>query len=287
MDGTCCSLKKQMNKTPSLLNFYMIIIIQEIILILGALLSAYIDAKTGYIYDWITYPMIALGIILAVISSSYFNLASAAVIFIVLLIAYKFGKIGGGDVKLFTAIALLNPFNEIYFLTTLFFIATLSAMVFYSIYYFIKYAKIGINWEREKNNTYNAIFMGLAILAYFFILVQYEVVNILFLFFVGLPLLIGLVFVALQKGIKLEFFEEKIKTKDLEDDEILGENNSEKIKKMFKGKVLIGEKEIKLLNKNKIKSIFVLRNLPKFGPFIFVGTIFAIYLPNFLIILLL
>ena len=287
MDGTCCSLKKQMNKTPSLLNFYMIIIIQEITLILGALLSAYIDAKTGYIYDWITYPMIALGIILAVISSSYFNLASAAVIFIVLLIAYKFGKIGGGDVKLFTAIALLNPFNEIYFLTTLFFIATLSAMVFYSIYYFIKYAKIGINWEREKNNTYNAIFKGLAILAYFFILVQYEVVNILFLFFVGLPLLIGLVFVALQKGIKLEFFEEKIKTKDLEDDEILGENNSEKIKKMFKGKVLIGEKEIKLLNKNKIKSIFVLRNLPKFGPFIFVGTIFAIYLPNFLIILLL
>ncbi|MFA5763513.1 MAG: A24 family peptidase [archaeon] len=265
----------------------MIIIIQEIILFIGTLLSAYYDTKTGYIFDWITYPMLVLGLILAIISSSFFNLISACAIFVILLITYKFGKIGGGDVKLFTAIALLNPFNELSFLITLFFIATISAMLFYSIYYFIKYAKIGIKWEREKNNILNAGFLAIAIIAYFFVLSGYGVVNNLFLIFIGIPLLIGLVFVALQKGIKIEFFEEEIKIKDLEEDEVIGENNSEKIQKILNGKVLLGEKEIAFLKKNKIHSIFVLRNLPKFGPFIFIGAILAIILPNFLMIILL
>ncbi len=93
-------------------------------------------------------------------------------------------------------------------------------------------------------------------------------------------------FFAFQKEIKKEFFDKTIKLTDLEEDEIVSENNSEKVKIILKGKELLEEKEINLLKKNKIREIIVLRNLPRFGPFIFIGTIIAIYAPNMFMVIL-
>lgn len=264
----------------------MIQLLQQGILLLGTLISGVVDAKTGYIYDWITYPMILLGIILALLSFSWFNLLSGAIIFVLLFAGYYLGKIGGGDVKLFTAIALLNPFNDFNFLISLFFIAAMSGMLFYSIYYTVKYYRKGIKIEREKKGFFNAFFIGITLIAYFFIMAQSGIISIWFVYVIGLPLLAGLLFVALQKGIKEEFFEQKIALNKLEEDEVLGEKNSEKIKKII-GKNLVGEKEILVLKKAKIKEIYVLRNLPKFGPFIFIGTIVATFSPEFLLMLFL
>ena len=91
----------------------MIQLIQQTALFVGTLTGGATDAKTGYIYDWITYPMIVLGIILSLIQLQWFNIGSGAIIFGLLFVVYKLGKIGGGDVKMFTGIALLNPFNEL------------------------------------------------------------------------------------------------------------------------------------------------------------------------------
>jgi prepilin signal peptidase PulO-like enzyme (type II secretory pathway) len=263
----------------------MINIIQQVILIIGTFFGGITDFKTGYIYDWITIPMILLGLILSIIQGQLFNIYSGITIFILLLIGYKLGKIGGGDVKIFTGIALLNPINQADFLITVFFFATISAIIFYSTYYSVKYFKKGINFEREKKGIHNSIIIAFILILYFFMMISFNIITEQFLFILIIPLGLGLLYYALQKGIKEEFFEKKVLIKNLEEDEILGEKNNLKIKKLFKLKYLIGEKEILLLKRNNIKEIFVLRNLPKFGPFIFIGTIIAIIWPEFVMFL--
>ncbi len=258
----------------------MLTIIQQVILLIGTLLGGITDAKTGYIYDWITIPMIIIGIITSIIQLQLFNIFSGIIIFVLLLVFYKLGKIGGGDVKMFTGIALLNPFNKIDFLITLFFFAAISSMIFYSTYYSLKYFKKGVKFEREKKGIFNATIISLIIIFYFTIMLNLRIIQPFFIMIIALPLGLGIIYFSLQKGIKEEFFEEKIRVNKLEDDEVLGEQNNEKIKKLLKWKMLLGKKEIELLKKHKIKSVFVLRNLPKFGPFIFIGTIIAILVPE-------
>ncbi len=259
--------------------------IQETILFVGTLAGGITDYKTGYIFDWITYPMILLGVITSLFFGRHFNLLSGATIFAMLFLLYYFGKIGGGDVKLFTGIALLNPFNSIDFLLTVFFIAAMSSMTFYSVYYSIKYYRKGIKWEREKNGLQNALLIGFILVAYFVIMGSYGLISTGFLVLIGVPFIVGLLYFGLQEGIKREFFEKKVLLKELEEDEIIGSNNSKKVFGIMRKKQLVGEKELKKMEKEKIKSISVLRNLPKFGPFIFVGVVIGLLQPELVLII--
>jgi len=263
----------------------MINLIQQAALFIGTLTGGATDAKTGYIYDWVTYPMVIIGVILSLIQWQLFNLASGVAIFAILFVVYKLGKIGGGDVKIFTGIALLNPYNELNFLITLCFFAAISSMVFYSIFYSIKYLRVGFVKKDNEEGIRSALFLGAVLIAYFVIMLQTGIIGIEFMTLVGFPFVLGLMFIALQNGIKKEFFEKNISLSKMEEDEVISENNSEKILKILKGKKLLGDKEIKLLKKNGIKNVIVLRDLPKFGPFIFVGTVFALLSPNFFMML--
>jgi Flp pilus assembly protein protease CpaA len=264
----------------------MITIIQQGILLIGTLVGAVTDIKTGYIYDWITYPMIILGLILSIMQGQLTNIVLAGILFLILLIGYKLGKIGGGDVKLFSGICLLNPYNNIEFIVTLIFCASLLSMTFYSTNYTLKYFKSGIDLKKEKEGIKKAIFFSIILIGYLAILLNFKMIKIEIAIILGIPFLLGLIFIALQNGIKEKFFEKKIKLKDAEEDEILSKNNPEQIFKLIKGKELIEEKEIELLKKHKIREIIVLRNLPKFGPFIFLGTLIALYYPNLITIIL-
>jgi len=263
----------------------MITIIQQIALFIGTLVGGVTDAKTGYIYDWVTYPMIIVGVVLSLIQMQWFNLGSGAAIFVILFLVYKLGKIGGGDVKIFTGIALLNPFNELNFLITLGFFAAISSMVFYSVFYSIKYSRKGIVLKDNKEGIRNALFLGAAIVTYFIIMAQSGLIGIGFVLMVGFPFILGLLFLALQEGIKKEFFEKKISLNKMEEDEIISDRNDKKILKILKGKKLLGDTEIALLRKNGFKNLIVLRDLPRFGPFIFIGTLFALISPNFFMLL--
>jgi len=241
------------------------------------------DTKTGYIYDWITLPMISLGFILSIMLQQWNNIILGGILFVGLFIIYKFGKIGGGDVKLFVGISLLNPTNDYLFVVSIMFFAAMSAMMFYSIFYLIKYLRKGINFEENKKGIIKALIFGLIIVGYFYFIVIKELINPISAEIMVVPILFGLIMVALQDGIKKNFFETKINLNQIEEDEVLAEGrNSLEVVKLLKGKSLIGETEKKLLEKNAIKSIYVLRGLPPFGPFILVGVIGAILLPDFL-----
>jgi hypothetical protein len=93
---------------------------------------------------------------------------------------YYFGKIGGGDVKLFAGIALLNPYNNFNFLVSMAFFATMSSMLFYSIFYTIKYAKKGIIINENLNGIKQALIMGLILVIYVSFLLSFGLVGGLF-----------------------------------------------------------------------------------------------------------
>jgi Flp pilus assembly protein protease CpaA len=262
----------------------MLQLIQQVILLIGTSTGALTDARTGYIYDWITYPMIITGIILSIMQQQWNNIIVGAIIFGLFFLAYKFGKIGGGDVKIFLGIALLNPTNNPLFLFGAMFIAAMSAIVFYSVYYTLKYARKGIKLEENLAQIKKAVLFGGISVIYFGFLAGSGLLKLESIFLLGFPLMLGFVFFALQEGIKKNFFEKKIKINKIEEDEIVSEKNSNKVLKILNGK-LIGPKEINLLKKNKITEIIVLRNLPKFGPFILVGVIAALIAPELMTVL--
>lgn len=253
-------------------------------LLIATGVGAITDAKTGYIYDWITYPAIALGLVLSVatciLSGVSTNLIIGGILFVSLYAMYYFGKIGGGDVKLFVAIALLNPTQNAQFLFTILLFATASAITFYSVYYTIKYFRKGINVVNEREGIIKAILIGAAVtLLYFFGGLSTMLLNPIATLF-GIPLVTGLIYVALEKGIKEQFFYVTIKTKTITEDEIIvPERLSNKAALLLRGTHLVGEKEAALLTKNKITTITVLRNLPVFGPFIFVGVVLTLLNP--------
>ncbi|MFH0715030.1 MAG: A24 family peptidase [Candidatus Diapherotrites archaeon] len=87
--------------------------------VLGLLIATYTDFKNRIVPNWLTFGMIALGLLGHALQSYIVNdwtvlgicIAITAVTFIVSYILWKLGVWAGGDVKLFTGIAALNPFN--------------------------------------------------------------------------------------------------------------------------------------------------------------------------------
>jgi len=264
----------------------MLTLIQAGVLIAGSTIGAITDAKTGYIYDWVTYPMIGIGFLLAIAQQQWNNVIIGAGLFVLLYIAYKFGKLGGGDVKLFVGIALLNPNNDYYFLATVMLFAAMSAMVFFSIYFFIKYYKKGITYKENKKGITKATLFGVIIVGYFAFMMNAGYITQSSAALIATPLMFGLVFIALQKGITKNFFEKKILINQIEEDEVIAEErNTKKALALLKGKRLVGIAEAKLLKKNGVKEIYVLRGLPPFGPFILIGVLGALIAPEFFIYL--
>ncbi|MDO8624714.1 MAG: A24 family peptidase, partial [Candidatus Diapherotrites archaeon] len=141
--------------------------------------AAYTDYKTGYIYDHITYPLIAIGVILRLWSQDWMGLGLGIAVFAVLYAFYWTGKLGGGDVKLFTGMALVLPFyqKQIFLLNVLFF-AALLALLFYALYYLYKLwkDKIPIKTEGQQRNT--AILLAIFALVFSGLLVYNNTVSV-------------------------------------------------------------------------------------------------------------
>jgi len=258
-----------------------LLILRQASIIIASLLGSYTDIKTGYIYDWITLPLIGIGVILNLIEWNLIGIGLGIIVFVIGYALYYTGKLGGGDVKLYTGITLTLPFyaNGIFILSVVI-LSALSAIVFLASYFMIKYFRKGINFKYNEEGIKKAILFLAIITIYFFVLAQSNIVSSAYILILGVPLLFGIVFVAFEKGIRKEFFLKKIKLSEMEEDEIIAfDFMDKKIETGFKG--IFGEKEKKELEKKGIKEIFVYRNLPRFGAFIFIGVIIAIAFPEF------
>jgi len=260
-----------------------LLMIRQAAVIIAGAISSYVDYKTGFIYDRITIPLIAFGIILNLLEQNYYGIGLGIAVFAIGYALYYTGKLGGGDVKLYTGIALAIPMlNGVFILRTAIFSA-LAGIVFLSTYYTIKYYRKGIDWKLNKEGTKKGILLAMIAVAYYVALSGLPFVNSTLIPLIVIPLLFGSLFVALEKGIKKEFFLKKIKIGEMEEEEIpalefMNEKEKEQINSAFKG--VLGEKEKKELQEKGVKEILVYRNLPRFGPFIFLGICLALVLPQ-------
>jgi Flp pilus assembly protein protease CpaA len=257
--------------------------IRQIAIITATAIGSYTDYKTGYIYNWITYPLIIIGIILNIYEQQYTGLAIGIIVYAIGWLSYITGKLGGGDVKIYTGIALTMPFyNGTPFIIPTILFSSLIGLTIISLYYIIKYAKKGIDYKLNKDGIKKAIILTAILALYFIILIKTKIISQTLIFIITIPMICGTLYLAFEKGIKKEFFLTKIKIEQAEEDEIIAieyidKKTKEKIKNI---KPLMQKDEIEKLKEKGIKEIPVYRNLPRFGPFIFIGTITSILYPN-------
>jgi len=245
------------------------------IVILASIIAAYTDYRTGYIYDWLNYPFIVLGAILAFFSPNViWAFGQAAIVFGIGYLFYRFGKLGGGDIKFFTGLVLYFPFfNNTPFILVVLILASLFAILFYGVYYLILFLR-----KRDKlvnRNLLVSLFFSIIFAVLFLIFSYWYLAVILFL------LSFFCFFFILSKDLLMEriYRKEILASKLLDDDLIDMKFLSTKYKELKKISVLetfpLDKKsfnKIKGIIKNNEK-VFVYRNLPIFGPFISLGII--------------
>lgn len=263
-----------------------LLLIKQAILVLAVGIAAYTDWKKGFIYDWLTLPLIGIGFLLGTWEQNWMGIAFGMGVFAVLYAFYWLGKLGGGDVKLFTGIALLMPFyqNQLFLLPALFF-AALGAITFYSLYYLyrLKKEKIKIKWKENRQNVLKGTLFVILLSIYLAALVQVNGLSATVAGILWIPFLLAGVFVALEKPIKKNFFSKKVKLEELEEDEVIAMEfiNKKILEKTGLGlKGIIGEKEKKKLKELGIKEVVIYANAPRFGPFIFLGVTLALWFPE-------
>jgi hypothetical protein len=120
---------------------------------------------------------------------------------------------------------------------------------------------------------------------YLFFVHQLGIMSLYSIGLLAVPLVFGLVFLALEKGIRKEFFLKNIKLSELEEDELFASEFEKKetidlLGLKFKG--VLGKEEIEKLKKAGIKEALVYRDAPRFAPFFFMGCVFAIAFPELL-----
>lgn len=261
------------------------------VMLLGCLAAAYTDARTGLIYDKITYPMIAIAVLLNIFEQNWVFLAAGMLVFGIGYAIYYAGKIGGGDVKLFSAIAMLLPiYSGELFLLNAMFASALLAVTFYAVYFLLKYWKQGIQFQENRGSMKKAALFGVFVAAYFGALVQLEMVSVASATLLAAPLLLAVLFMAFEHGIRKNFFLKQVKLKELEEDEVIAvdfleERVKKGLKLGFKG--VFGGREISELEKMGVKDVPVYRGMPPFAPFILLGCIAALVQPNLISILIL
>ena len=261
-----------------------LLLVREALALLGAMIAAYTDWKTGFIYDWLTYPLIALGLLSNVLNFNPWNLLPAALVFAGGYLMYYMGKIGGGDVKLFTALSLLVPYqSSLPFVLPVLLIAAVAAMTWIGAYYVVAYVRKGIEWEENRACLRRGLLLVGVMLAYFIVLSKAGFLRGSQLALLAVPLVFAVGFVSFEHGIRKTFFLHRVKPAELEEDEVLAlefldAGLQEKLGKSFKG--IVDEAAKRKLQEAGGNEIPVYRNLPKFGPFILLGVLATLYWPT-------
>ncbi|MFC2174548.1 prepilin peptidase [archaeon] len=275
--------------------------------VIGTAMVAHTDYKTGYMPDKYTHAMIVLGALLLPLYSGWeaaipFYIA-AGIVAAVSFVFYTFGQLGGGDVKLFTALALLlptypmslavfglNPVVAPYpFVVSVFFTSAVLAMAFVSVGYlhslYRDHKKVKhFRTKSFKGILYSAMTLPLGII-WFYLSPR--------MLIIALPLALGAFVLAFKEDILRLYVVEKKAVSKLNDDDVIAlELMSQSMKKKLglgSRKTLL-EMELKTLKKNArkhgIKQVIVQEYLPKFGPYIIISLLLNLLVGDTLLWLL-
>ena len=262
-----------------------LLLLREAAVLIASAVGAYTDLRTGYINDWTTMPLIAFGILANIYELQWLGIGLGIAVFALGYILYYTGKVGGGDVKLYAGIALALPFYDgAVFIVPAALLAALAAVVFFSVYYISKYLRRGIDLKYNSEGIRRACILAAVAAVYFWAILRTGFVSEQYVATLGIPIVFGIAFMALERGIRKEFFVKEIAVSEMEEDEILALDfmePSERKKIESKMKWVFSAGDGKTLEKSGIHKIMVYRNLPRFGPFIFIGIVAALAVPGF------
>lgn len=261
-----------------------ILIARIAVLLIGTAIAGYVDARKGIIPDKVTYPMVAIGIVLNLIEFDLMLFAIAAIVFAICYILYWLGKVGGGDVKLLAAIALLLPsYGGNVLIVHALLAAAILSIVFYSVYYVGRYWRKGLDFKENRQSILSSLLLGIIIIFYFSYLVSMHFISETTAVILYATIFFALFFLAFERGIKRNFFLREVEIGKLEEDEViatefLNEDIRNKLKLYFKG--IFGKKEVEELRKMGIMKVPVYRDMPPFAPFVFIGIVIVLLKPE-------
>jgi hypothetical protein len=288
----------------------MLEIIGVIIALLGLAYSSYTDIKTGEVSDRLSHSMIGIGAILVAFSFPFWQAVTiiglGILIFVVGFILYIFGQIGGGDVKLFTALTLLIPYyptslrplseaigispvsSTLPFIISVFILSGIFFMLFIPIAYLRK-----LSAKKNKIKDYRRkILTGLvycAILSPILVIWFMKSMPIALIF---VPMFFALMIIPFKDDIVVLFFARKKKIAYLNDDDVLALESMNKttIAKLGLWRKTFTPPELKKIKerarKYKISTVMVCEDLPKYVPYIFASLILNLLFGDVFIYLL-
>lgn len=271
-------------------------LISTAIAVIGTGIAAYMDYKTGYISNKLTHSMILIGAILVpfITTEILYTYGLAAAVFGIGFALYSFGQIGGGDVKLFTAIALLlpkfpkeltpyikelgiNPVISNYpFVIPVFLLAgIIGPMLIHSIKNHWKILKNKGKIEKYKKKSMKGVLFSLLLLPVFLIWTQISVMfSLLFI-----PMAATIYLLPFKTDLVKLFYTEKKLIEEMDDDDVLSLEKIPKEKKEDLGlwrRTFTTSEIVKIKEKAKeknYKEVEVCEGLPIFAPYIFIALI--------------
>jgi Flp pilus assembly protein protease CpaA len=194
--------------------------------LIAGTLSTYTDIKTGMIDNWITYPLIALGVGITLYTQQWTGILFAIVIFGTGWLAYRSGSMGGGDIKLLAGMALVQPTYEgMIFPLAVLLIGALSACIVFCIYYVGGFllSKPHIHWNTPRKKVAGALLL-VFILLFLYMNAQLSTGGITLLL-LEIAMILGLIFYAFEEEVKNHAFLQSILLDNIEDDEVLAVNH--------------------------------------------------------------
>jgi Flp pilus assembly protein protease CpaA len=256
----------------------------------GVSIAAWQDAKTSFIDERIIYVMLAAGLVLDVATFDVgfiaFSVGIAAAIFVLGWASYRTGQLGGGDVYLFVALALLLPFYPSSLGTFAipgelrifpFFVSVFIASAFFGI---LGSAVMYAGKLRGRRLKPDLLSGGIVIAALVVALVwfsQWRLSLAQGVFFAAF-MLPGAFLLSFKRQIMNEVIVRRIPISKIEDEDIMAidEMNPKLVKKYNLHRVLTKKEveKLKLVQKKEgIKTFPVCKELPRFGPYILLGLI--------------
>ncbi len=273
--------------------FETIFVIRIILLLVAVALAAYTDYKTGYIYDWISLPLIAIGLIINIFTYPFKTLIPIILIAVGIYLfgyfAYYFGKIGGGDIKLFIGIHLILPYlNNQLFIFWVIIVSSLLSVMFVSISYAIKLnKKIKINkrlLKKKKSKIFKSMILFLVFLV--FVIFATSTGDMPTIVYITIPpMFFGSIIIIFEDEIKRHIYLKQKPISKLEEGDVFASEFAKKelITKLKLGKRTVLEKEDILRAKSlKLKALPIFDNLPRFGIYILFGVLCVLIFRNWI-----
>ncbi len=280
-----------------------ILILKIVLVVIACGIAAYTDYKTGLIQNWLTYPLVVIGLLILVyeafLSPIHLGLSYLlTVIFIGILIyvigyfMYKHGKLGGGDIKLFIGIHLVIPYylGQVVILWLLI-IASLLSVLFVSVSYLyrlkqkLKFKGMLKIWLKRKMVVLKSLVIFIIFFVFVYLFVSKFHESWLY-FLILIPILLGLKLMVFEPEVRKYIYLKNKKISELEDGDVLALDFIKKAlltKLKLKGKSILEESDIKHIKKMKgIKSIPIYDFLPRFGPYIFLGLVIVLLFGKFI-----